>query len=85
MTFIPVIQWGAVAYLVGQLATKSEVRGADPSSGQVNFSLLLCVHPALNGLSRPGESKGGKESIGKLPYNAVCQEQSGPYSWFVDA
>ncbi|GFO25494.1 protocadherin-15 [Plakobranchus ocellatus] len=28
-----------------------------------------------------GESKGGEESDGKLPHNAVCQEQSGPYSW----
>ncbi|GFO39422.1 hypothetical protein PoB_006592700 [Plakobranchus ocellatus] len=37
---------------------------------------------AKRGLIRPGESKGGKESNGKLPHNAVCQEQSGPYSWF---
>ncbi|GFO27469.1 hypothetical protein PoB_005397400 [Plakobranchus ocellatus] len=36
-------------------------------------------------LLRSGESKGGEESNGKLPQNAVCQEQSGPYSWFPDA
>ncbi|GFO40294.1 hypothetical protein PoB_006679900 [Plakobranchus ocellatus] len=40
---------GAVAHLVGQLATIQEVRGSIPSPGQVRFSLLLCVHPALNG------------------------------------
>ncbi|GFO04812.1 hypothetical protein PoB_003131700 [Plakobranchus ocellatus] len=28
---------------------QSEVRGSNPSPGQVNFSLLLCVLPALNG------------------------------------
>ncbi|GFN87031.1 hypothetical protein PoB_001353700 [Plakobranchus ocellatus] len=28
---------------------KSEVRGSNPSPGQVNVPLLLCVHPALNG------------------------------------
>ncbi|GFO28378.1 hypothetical protein PoB_005488300 [Plakobranchus ocellatus] len=67
---------------------QSKVRGSNPSPGQVNFSLLLCVHPALSGLLgllRPCESKGGEESNGKLPHNAVCQEQSGPYSWFSDA
>ncbi|GFN78945.1 hypothetical protein PoB_000545100 [Plakobranchus ocellatus] len=31
---------GAVARLVGQWATKTEVRGLNPSPGQVNFSLL---------------------------------------------
>ncbi|GFO18027.1 hexosyltransferase [Plakobranchus ocellatus] len=36
-----------MARLVGQLATKSEVRGSNPTPAQVNFSLLLCVHPAL--------------------------------------
>ncbi|GFN83699.1 tho complex subunit 6 homolog [Plakobranchus ocellatus] len=74
--------------LVGQSATKSKVRGSIPTPGKVSFSMLLCVHPALNGelgLLRPGESKGGEESNGKLPHNAVCQEQSGPYSWFPDA
>ncbi|GFO46721.1 hypothetical protein PoB_007322600 [Plakobranchus ocellatus] len=74
--------------LVGWSATKSEVRGSNPSPGQVNFSMLLCVHPALNGylgLLRPGESKGGEESSGKLPRNAVCQNQSRSYFWFPDA
>ncbi|GFN89623.1 LOW QUALITY PROTEIN: reticulocyte-binding protein 2 homolog a [Plakobranchus ocellatus] len=50
--------------------------------------MLFCVHPALNGylgLLRPGESKGDEESNGELPHNAVCQKQSGPYSWFSDA
>ncbi|GFO18060.1 hypothetical protein PoB_004456500 [Plakobranchus ocellatus] len=37
------------------------------------------------GLFRPGESKGGEESNGKLPHNAACQEQSGTYCWFPDA
>ncbi|GFN85866.1 hypothetical protein PoB_001237200 [Plakobranchus ocellatus] len=36
---------GAVAHLVGQLATKLEVQGSNPSSGQVSFSMLLCVYP----------------------------------------
>ncbi|GFO50096.1 histone-lysine N-methyltransferase SETMAR [Plakobranchus ocellatus] len=40
---------GAVALLVGQLATIQEVRASIPSPGQVRFSFLLCVHPALNG------------------------------------
>ncbi|GFN76365.1 hypothetical protein PoB_000287100 [Plakobranchus ocellatus] len=34
--------------------------------------------------SQSGENKGGEESNGKLPHNAVCQEQSGPYSWLPD-
>ncbi|GFN86757.1 hypothetical protein PoB_001326300 [Plakobranchus ocellatus] len=34
------------------------------------------------GLLRPGESIGGEESNRKLLQNAVCREQSGPYSWF---
>ncbi|GFN87356.1 hypothetical protein PoB_001386200 [Plakobranchus ocellatus] len=81
---------GAVAHLLGQLATKSEVRGSNSTLGQVNFSLLLCVYPALNGQQgrlRPGESKGSEESNGTLPHNnyRVCHEQSGPYSWFPDA
>ncbi|GFO50693.1 hypothetical protein PoB_007719800 [Plakobranchus ocellatus] len=63
---------GAVAHLVGQLATIQEVRGSISNPGQVRLSLLLCVHP------------GGEESNGKLPHNAVCQEQPGPYSWFPD-
>ncbi|GFN84355.1 hypothetical protein PoB_001086100 [Plakobranchus ocellatus] len=48
----------------------------DSQSG--SSQILLCVHPALNGylgLLRHGESKGGEESKGKLPHNAVCQEQ----------
>ena len=42
-----------------------------------------CVNPALNvklGLFRLGENKGVEESNGKVPHNAVCQEQSGSYS-----
>ncbi|GFO50692.1 hypothetical protein PoB_007719700 [Plakobranchus ocellatus] len=42
---ITVFEAGAVE----QSATKSEVRGSNPSPGQVSFSMLLCVHPALNG------------------------------------
>ncbi|GFO33613.1 hypothetical protein PoB_006011800 [Plakobranchus ocellatus] len=38
-----------VAHLVGHLASKSEVRGSNPKPGQVKFSFLLYVHPALNG------------------------------------
>ncbi|GFO03516.1 hypothetical protein PoB_003002100 [Plakobranchus ocellatus] len=41
--------------------------------------------PQISGLIRPSKSKGGEESNGKLPHNAICQEQSGPYSWFPDA
>ncbi|GFO20355.1 hypothetical protein PoB_004686000 [Plakobranchus ocellatus] len=55
-----------------------EVRGSNPS--QDNCSLYPCVHSALNeylGLSRPDGSKCGEESNGKLPQNAVYQEQSG--------
>ncbi|GFO33998.1 hypothetical protein PoB_006050300 [Plakobranchus ocellatus] len=44
---------GVVAHLVRQSTTKSEVRGSNPSPGQDNFSLLLCVHPALNGPATP--------------------------------
>ncbi|GFO26688.1 hypothetical protein PoB_005319300 [Plakobranchus ocellatus] len=36
-------------------------------------------------LLTPGESKGGEESNGKLPHDAVCQEQSEPYFRFPDA
>ncbi|GFN88606.1 hypothetical protein PoB_001511200 [Plakobranchus ocellatus] len=75
------VNGGAVAHLAEQLATKSDVRSSNPCPGPANFSLLLCVHPALNGqlgLLRPGESKGAEESNVKLPHNAVCQEQSGP-------
>ncbi|GFO30276.1 hypothetical protein PoB_005678100 [Plakobranchus ocellatus] len=42
---------GAVAYLVGQLTTKSEVQGSNPSLGPVNFALLPRVHSAVNGVS----------------------------------
>ncbi|GFN90518.1 hypothetical protein PoB_001702400 [Plakobranchus ocellatus] len=81
-------QKGAVADLVGQLATQSEVRGSNPSPGQANFPLLLCVHPALKGLLgllRPGESKGGEESNGKLSHNACMPRTIRTYSWFPDA
>ncbi|GFO00420.1 hypothetical protein PoB_002692500 [Plakobranchus ocellatus] len=37
------------------------------------------------GLLRPGERKGGEESSGKLPHDAICEEQFGPYFWFPDA
>ncbi|GFO24475.1 hypothetical protein PoB_005098000 [Plakobranchus ocellatus] len=36
------------------------------------------------GLLKLGENKGGEESNGKVPLNALCQKQSGPYSWFSD-
>ncbi|GFN76966.1 hypothetical protein PoB_000347200 [Plakobranchus ocellatus] len=77
-----------MAHLVGQLTIKQEVRDSNFSPGQVNFPLLLRIDPALKeklGLLRSGESKGGEENNGKLPHNAVCQEQSEPYSWFPDA
>ncbi|GFO18265.1 hypothetical protein PoB_004477000 [Plakobranchus ocellatus] len=83
-----VLVGGATAHLVGQLATsrrRSEVRIPVRATSIFHCS---CVHPALNGklgLLRPGESKGGEESNGKLPHNAVCQEQSGPFSWLPDA
>ncbi|GFO14689.1 hypothetical protein PoB_004119400 [Plakobranchus ocellatus] len=62
---------GAVAHLVGQLATNSKVQGSNPSPGQINLLLLLQDHPALNGLLRPSENKGDEESNGKLPHNAT--------------
>ncbi|GFO10442.1 hypothetical protein PoB_003694700 [Plakobranchus ocellatus] len=50
---------GAVAHLVGLSAIKSEVRGSNPSPGQISFSMLLCVNPALNGdLSLSGSPSG---------------------------
>ncbi|GFO16673.1 glycoprotein hormone beta-5-like [Plakobranchus ocellatus] len=53
-----------------------QVRGPrfESQSGSSQFSLLLCVHLALNGqlgLLRPREIKGGEENNGKLPHNAV--------------
>ncbi|GFO27721.1 hypothetical protein PoB_005422600 [Plakobranchus ocellatus] len=76
---------GAMARLEGQLAIKLEVRGLNPSPGQVNFHCSSCPPSTKNGLLgllRPGQRKGGEESNGKLPHTAVCQEQSGPCSWF---
>ncbi|GFO50448.1 rho GTPase-activating protein 23-like [Plakobranchus ocellatus] len=32
------MQWGAVAHLIGQLATKSEVQGSNLSPGEINLS-----------------------------------------------
>ncbi|GFN81228.1 hypothetical protein PoB_000773400 [Plakobranchus ocellatus] len=78
-----VAQGGAVAHLVGQLATIQEVRGSIPSPGQDCFSLLRFVHPALNeyqGLLRPGQSKRQRGKQLQTTSNAVCQEQSGRYS-----
>ncbi|GFN78471.1 hypothetical protein PoB_000497700 [Plakobranchus ocellatus] len=82
--------WGgqgeAVAHLVGQLATKSEVSGVRiPVRAKSILSLFIRVHPPQNGwlgLLRPGKSKGGEECNGKLPHNALCRVKSGPYSWF---
>ncbi|GFO34562.1 hypothetical protein PoB_006106700 [Plakobranchus ocellatus] len=51
------------------------------------FSAPLCP-PSTKWVARSfktGESKGGGESNGKLPHNAVCQEHSRPFSWFPDA
>ncbi|GFN86528.1 hypothetical protein PoB_001303400 [Plakobranchus ocellatus] len=62
---------GVVAHLVGQSATKSEIRGRIPVRAKSVFLILVCVHTALNGylgLLRPGESKGGEETNGKLPH-----------------
>ncbi|GFN78452.1 hypothetical protein PoB_000495800 [Plakobranchus ocellatus] len=76
------------SFLVGQLATQSDIQELYPSPSQINLSLILRVHPALNGKlrhSRPRESKGDEENNGKLPHNAAFQEQSDPYSWFPDA
>ncbi|GFO15183.1 hypothetical protein PoB_004168800 [Plakobranchus ocellatus] len=56
---------GERAYLEGQLATKTEVLGLNPSPGQENFSLLLRAHPPLNrnlSFLRPGESKGERKA-----------------------
>ncbi|GFN97520.1 hypothetical protein PoB_002402600 [Plakobranchus ocellatus] len=72
-----------LAHLVGQLANIQKVRGSIPSPGQVRLSLLLYVHPALNGklgLLRPGESKGGEESNGKLPQMPYAKNNQDPTS-----
>ncbi|GFO45427.1 hypothetical protein PoB_007193200 [Plakobranchus ocellatus] len=76
---------GTVAHLVGRLATRKEVRGSNRSPNQVNFPFAPLCPSSTKWVARSGESKGGEESNGKLPHNAVCQEQSGPYSWFPDA
>ncbi|GFN92711.1 hypothetical protein PoB_001921700 [Plakobranchus ocellatus] len=62
-----------------------QVRGSGfvSQSDQVNF--YCSPVPTQLGLLRSGESKGGEESKGKLPHNAVCQEHSRPYSWFPNA
>ncbi|GFO29795.1 hypothetical protein PoB_005630000 [Plakobranchus ocellatus] len=46
---VHILTGGVVAHLVGQLAlaTKSEVKGSNPSPGQVSSTLLLCVHSTL--------------------------------------
>ncbi|GFN76412.1 hypothetical protein PoB_000291800 [Plakobranchus ocellatus] len=46
------LRGGAVAYLAGRLTTRQEVRGSNPSQNQVSFSMLPCVHTALNGVAR---------------------------------
>ncbi|GFO39001.1 hypothetical protein PoB_006550600 [Plakobranchus ocellatus] len=60
-----------------------------PRSGLSQFSIAPLCPPSIKwvawSLKRSGESEGGEESNGKLPHNAVCQEQSGRYSWFPDA
>ncbi|GFN91093.1 regulating synaptic membrane exocytosis protein 2 [Plakobranchus ocellatus] len=43
---------GAVAHLVGQLATKSEVRGSNPSRSQVNFSIAPLCPPSTKWVAR---------------------------------
>ncbi|GFO21543.1 hypothetical protein PoB_004804800 [Plakobranchus ocellatus] len=48
-----------------------------------SVGLLVGTKCAAKSLRR-GESKGGEESNDKLPQNAVCQEQSGSFSWFPD-
>ncbi|GFN86643.1 hypothetical protein PoB_001314900 [Plakobranchus ocellatus] len=51
------------------------------------FFIAILSPPSTKWVARslsPGESKGGEESNGKLPHNAVCQEQSELYSWFPD-
>ncbi|GFN82758.1 hypothetical protein PoB_000926400 [Plakobranchus ocellatus] len=44
----PSVGGGAVAHLVEQLPTKSNVQGSNPSPGQINISLRLRIQPALN-------------------------------------
>ncbi|GFO23090.1 hypothetical protein PoB_004959500 [Plakobranchus ocellatus] len=76
---------GAVAHLVGQLATIQDVRGSILRPGQIRFSLLLCVHPTLNGylgLLRPGDSKGGEESNDKLPQMPYAKNNQDPTPGF---
>ncbi|GFO49390.1 hypothetical protein PoB_007589500 [Plakobranchus ocellatus] len=66
------------------------VRGPrfESQSGQSQFFIAPLSPPISKGwldLLRPGESKGGEESNGKLPHNGVCQGQSGPSSRFPNA
>ncbi|GFO09956.1 hypothetical protein PoB_003646100 [Plakobranchus ocellatus] len=51
----------AVAYLVGQLATKLEDRGSNLS--QDNVSELFCVHPELNGQLDPAKIKAARKAM----------------------
>ncbi|GFO39726.1 hypothetical protein PoB_006623100 [Plakobranchus ocellatus] len=53
------------------------VRG--PSFESQSGLIAPCCPPSTNGLLgllKLSDSKGGEESSGKLPQNAVCQEQS---------
>ncbi|GFO10875.1 hypothetical protein PoB_003738000 [Plakobranchus ocellatus] len=56
-------------------------------SFESQFGLYLYIiapvcPPSPKWVARSSESKGGEESNGKLPHDAVYQEQSGPYFWF---
>ncbi|GFN75264.1 hypothetical protein PoB_000177000 [Plakobranchus ocellatus] len=56
----------------------SEVRIPVGPSQFFNAPLCPLSIKWVAGLLRPGESKGGEESNGKLPQNAFRQEQPGP-------
>ncbi|GFO46343.1 LOW QUALITY PROTEIN: upf0415 protein c7orf25-like protein [Plakobranchus ocellatus] len=49
---LPHPQEGAVAHYVRQLATKSKVRGSNPSPGPANIAFLRCVNSALKWVAR---------------------------------
>ncbi|GFO32522.1 hypothetical protein PoB_005902700 [Plakobranchus ocellatus] len=63
---------------------QSEVRGSNPSPGQVNFLLPLCVHPALKWVAKTLKTRREKamESYLIMPYAKNNQD---PYSLFPNA
>ncbi|GFO38351.1 hypothetical protein PoB_006485600 [Plakobranchus ocellatus] len=77
MGLILIGSFGSSGRAVGY-QSESEVR--IPVMAKSIFHCSLCPRSTkwVARFLRPGESKGGEESNGKLSHNAVCQEQSVP-------